>query len=931
MLLGLVATLAVAVAYLAGLDQRAELQALDFRFRYFPTAPQTDQIVHIDIDDRSLEELARWPWPREMLSGVIEVLEECGARTVALDIILPEPENVRYVSPVADIYNSQSGELLGAPAPQPVFDDAILAETLKNHPNIFLPLYIDFKGSKDETIRQDIDQAVARLLRQGPQMGFEQVLAALAGESGGSTGAAQRDFAARSYLRHRSLIALARFAIPVEQVSAQASRSGLAVPPLVTLAQNAHHSGFVTVEPDSDGVVRRIPLLGQTDYGVFPQFAMALAAHELARQHGGSVTITAGAGSVSLRCPDGENRAIPVDPNGMMIINWHRRSEGEQARPRHLSAAAVGSIWLDQQRISNNERRLRLLALKLISPGPNGSEPIISSPKLVSLFERADGLYTQRVQLELNLQRATLFDPQIVRIDAMLQDLRKIKDQEKATESAIREESAELTDEVYAPPATHSRYKEITYIRDAMRALLAAQKDSKTAVDASMDKLRPLVGDKICMLGSNATGAADFVPTPMANRDPGVVMHSNIINTILSGMFVRQSDVATNILVILLAGAVVSLVVSRWPVLLAAPAVIAFGAAYAVFNAGVLFGVLRYWLVLVAPLAAMLASLLTVTAYRQLTEERAKRHIRKMFAHALSPALVDRLIEDPSLLEPGRRVLTCFFSDLKGFTPLSERLGEQETVRLLKRYFDRMTEVIQNRRGGYLNKFLGDGLFVFFGAPIFQDDHCARAIQAAIDCQDEVVRLNEILAKDYAGQFDQPVQLGLRIGLATGEVMVGDCGSSDRFDYTAIGDTVNLASRLEGANKFFGTKILAAEETWRRGGGDHILARPLGRVIVLGKIEPVGVWEVRPDGQPQAAGQAGGQGQDTIRQAFAGFARGIELFASRQFVQAAETFQNVLKIMPQDKPAETYLALCRQYQAQPPRNDWDAALTLTEK
>ena len=163
--------------------------------------------------------------------------------------------------------------------------------------------------------------------------------------------------------------------------------------------------------------------------------------------------------------------------------------------------------------------------------------------------------------------------------------------------------------------------------------------------------------------------------------------------------------------------------------------IIGMAVAYAAFNASVVFGVMNCWLAVWHPLMAMVAGFAMVTAYRQLTEERAKRRIRALFAHAMSPALVDRLLEDPSVARLGgeRRVVTCFFSDMAGFTSLSERLGEQGTVSLLNRYFDRMTDVIQNRNGGYLNKFLGDGLFVFFGAPVFQDDHPARAIRAAID------------------------------------------------------------------------------------------------------------------------------------------------------------------------------------------------------
>jgi adenylate cyclase len=307
----------------------------------------------------------------------------------------------------------------------------------------------------------------------------------------------------------------------------------------------------------------------------------------------------------------------------------------------------------------------------------------------------------------------------------------------------------------------------------------------------------------------------------------------------------------------------------------------------------------------------MLGSFLVVTAYRQLTEERAKRHIKRLFAHAISPALVDRLLEDPSLAELGgqKRELSCMFTDLGGFTSLSESLGPQETVRLLNRYFDRAAEVIQDRCGGYLNKFLGDGIFAFFGAPVFQTDHARRAIEAAVQCQGEIVELNKALAAE--GGPD--IQLSLRVGITTGEAMVGNCGSTQRMDYTAIGDCVNLASRLEQANKFFGTGILVDEHSWGAAGLADVPARLLGKVLVAGLAEPVNVWEVLApaDGEP-----------GELPKALDDFTQAVELLASRNFEAAAETFERLRELLPDDKPTQLYLEVCRQYVAQPPDESW---------
>jgi adenylate cyclase len=305
-----------------------------------------------------------------------------------------------------------------------------------------------------------------------------------------------------------------------------------------------------------------------------------------------------------------------------------------------------------------------------------------------------------------------------------------------------------------------------------------------------------------------------------------------------------------------------------------------------------------------------------IMSFRQLTEERAKKHIRGLFSNALSPGLVDRLIADPAMAKLGgeRRVVSCLFSDVAGFTALAERLGEQATVRMLNAYFESMTEVLQERHGGYLNKFIGDGLLAFFGAPVAQEDHARRAVEAALDCHAALPELNRHLA-ELLGD----VPLKIRVGVSSGEAMVGNCGSYQRMDYTAIGDCVNIASRLEGANKAFATGVLVDEATWRAG-GDGLAARPLGRVRVVGRAEPVSVWNV-----------VGRDADGATHDAFERFAEGVRLFQQRDFAAAAERFAGARDKLGGDRACDVYLELCRRYESEPPGEDWNAALELTEK
>ncbi len=944
--LGLLATSIIVVLHAFGLGYRAELQALDFRFSYLSTAPENDRIVHVDIDDRSLEELGRWPWPRAQLAGIVEILQQAGAETVALDIIMPEPQKPRLVSPITDLYSADTGKLLGNPSPREIFDDKILRETLSSYGRVFLPMHVNLSPVPPT----DLESRVQEVMRQG-ELDLETVKRIVLPNLPAYTRTEEFDIVRRAYIKFRGLAALERFAVPVSQIADYPGRSGGITPPLATLAAACYQSGFVTFDPDDDGVVRRIPMLAGDGQRFYPQFALALAADQLARSRGGKFEITANADCLTIRCANGFERTIPVDDQGHMLINWIPQ-RSKQRYPRHISAAKVGSIYLQKQALRRNRTLRRLLHLHLVGMASEFRTPQIKELywRIVDLDGQGHKLHQQRVAAEFDRQYALLFAPKDVppppeellakedQIEAEIGGLcdrlrEELQNPEHLDVFLARPTQAPQTPDMPAVDAAKAKRQHqqalATYEREKAEAMFilnqldAAERNSaeiRQDLARQIEELRGWVGGKLCMIGSIASGAADFVPTPMHKRTPGVWVHSNILNTIFSGAFIRKARPAVDILAILLAGMIASLLTVGCPVWAAGPLVLLLALAYAAFNSGAVFQKMNVWLVFWHPMAAMALSFAVVTAYRQLTEERAKRFIRNLFAHALSPALVDQLVANPSMAQLGgeRRELTFLFSDLQGFTPLSERLGEEQTVKLLNRYFDRMTEVIQDRCGGYLNKFLGDGLFVFFGAPVLQEDHAARALRAALGCQKEIGQLNRELIKE----FDGSVQLVSRIGIATGEVMVGNCGSSQRMDYTAIGDTVNLASRLESANKFFGTRILISQESWRQGGHESLLARPLGKIMVVGKREAVGVWNLLCQVS---------EAPDQLKEACGGFAAAIELFNRRRFNEAARLLENVKEILSEDKPTEIFLDLCHSYQANPPGDDWDGALQLTEK
>lgn len=916
LLIGLAATLLVAAGHLAGIDKPLELRSLDLRFRHLAAAPQSRSILHIDIDDGSLQQAGRWPWPRRQFAGMIDVLLQCGARTVALDIEMPEPQELRYESAAEEIY-STNYRIIDTLPPLRVFDDMELVQALRQNAQqadqksptttpveaaaIFLPMHLDLERGDAKT---PLLAAVQRILEAEPTLAADEVASRLqADRTWHDAGIPEKELR-QNYLRARATLAMRKFGQRADPADcfAQSLHHGPLIPPMLLLASAISHSGYVTVLPDEDGTVRRIPLLAASQGWIYRQMAFSIAMQELSRQHG-SFIMTTRPGAIDVRFADGTCRLMPVDRNGMLLINWMKPQTGKG--PEHISAAGVLNVWKIKHSIQEVHRTKRACQADLANK--------LQHPPLLRLFAAADELERKKVGQQILRHQHDLLCP-----GRPLPEMENLSEQEQACEKAIENAIAELADP-FMQETEQDRKAWQEYQRN-IAALPDYAKTQQEILAVALADLRARVHGKICLIGSSATGAADFVPTPVGPRMPGVQVHANIINTLLTGAFVHTAPAWLNLLATLLAGALVAMVAAHRPIITqAGPAVVVLAGGYVAFASYALFAAWNYWLVIVAPLAAMLLSFVAVTAFRQFTEERAKQHIRGMFARALSPALVDRIIEDPSLLKLGgqRRELTCFFSDLQGFTPLAERLGEQKTVSLLNRYFDRITEVVQDRCGGYLNKFLGDGIFVFFGAPVVQEDHAARALAASVQCQQQIALLSAQLSEETG----QDIALRVRIGIATGEVMVGNCGSSQRMDYTAIGDTVNLASRLDGANKFFGTNILLSSSTLLKAGKGDWLARPLGLVKVVGKQEAVEIWNL--------LGFRSQSPQELV-EGCTNFAAGVEAFRQAKFAAAIELFENSNKALRGDRASQIYLELCRKNIASQPEGDWQI-LRLSEK
>jgi adenylate cyclase len=440
-----------------------------------------------------------------------------------------------------------------------------------------------------------------------------------------------------------------------------------------------------------------------------------------------------------------------------------------------------------------------------------------------------------------------------------------------------------------------------------------------------IDPVHPLpaarIRDRLVLIG-RMLGAS---PTPQARSDTfytpyfsaggitsGVEIHGQIIHTLLSGGWGRELPEAgrLGLYVLVILGAAYGL--ARLTPLVGLT-VMGGLALLLLGSSALLFLAWHYW----APPVLLAGSLVVLYSGNvlghYLLEARERRWLRQAFGRYLSPAVVQVIVSNPERLQLGGEEVagTVLFSDLAGFTSISENMAPADLIRLLNEYFSPLTQIILAHQGT-LDKFIGDAIMAFWGAPLPLEDHAEKACQSALAMQ----RAMAGLQKQWRQQGFPPLKT--RIGLHSGPLVAGNVGSRERFNYTVLGDTVNLASRLEGVNKVYGTEILLSEEVHRQVSG-RFLVRQLDLVRVKGRVEPVSIYEL-------LAETAGGEPEWLQL-----FAAGREAYRERDWDRAEENFLAVLRFRPEDPPAQVFLERLRRGRLQPPPPQWDGVFTLEGK
>lgn len=442
------------------------------------------------------------------------------------------------------------------------------------------------------------------------------------------------------------------------------------------------------------------------------------------------------------------------------------------------------------------------------------------------------------------------------------------------------------------------------------RELATAIAESPTAA-ADAEILR----GKTVFIGANAAATFDAIATPLGAPEPGVVLQWNAFASLQAEDYVQDHGPVTAWLAALLV-----LLILPWSARsgsgLRRPTLVAVGIFIVLVSSSIILFFVGIWFAPSLPIVAAAIAFTALAAESFRAERALKQEIQGWFGAYVSPAVVSRLVADPSAIELGGelRELTVSFSDIAGFTTISEKLSPPDLVAMINHLLDGQTSCILDH-GGYLDKYIGDCIMAVFGSPEPLENHALQACRAALAGQAALQRFNDEIEAKYG------MRLGMRTGINTGPVVVGNVGSARKKNYTVLGDAVNLASRLEGANKETDTTILLGPATAAYAEADMVM-RPAARLQVKGKTQAVEVFELLAE--RATADEATVLFAET-------FSRGFRAYCERDFAAAIEAFCKANSMRPNDRLSTRYLAQAQELMNTPPEADWQAILKLETK
>ncbi len=926
---GIALTLLVIAADSAGMLTPLENYLYDTRAllcQHF-TPPPTDRLVHLDIDDAAIDTIGRFPWSRDKVAQIIEEIGVAQPKVIELDVLLGEAQDVEY-RPVATTAPSTTQPVECIP-----FDnDAQLAAEMRKLGNLIVPATFQAVGVKSpeylalvDALTHDLEieqgelanrfeadtkklaltdryfvarrEAIVRRLSRidaGPAVPFATIRAQLLPKTPSDVNSGVVHVLGEELEKFRSAASFRRFSLPAPSAIRTENRMQLQITPLHILSDAALSGAFVNYIQFGSPVIRSIPLLLEDNGRFYPQMGLAIACRMLDADMS---HMRVENNRLIIPVPSKKDLVLPMTPprvsadgvliGNLMDIPWvggrdwikmYNRSSKE-ANGNHIAMNDVWQACTARQKVIHNNAQLDAAIMNIYLATQDNT--------------RAIAYDQQRREPEDFESRAKVAQQLINDWKPFVPDYQKMKPEEMRPDDV--KFLAGYNAAVQMTTLTPQLVKELAEFRSDLSATIKG---------------------KAVLVGWIATSAiADFVPTSLHEKCPGVVVHGVVFNGIMTGeLWAQAPEWLADVIAFALA-MITSFSVGFFSPVRAFLISLGVAALYALVNGFLLFDYGNYIVGLAAPLLGIGMVWGGCTLTRVMVEQRERARITRRFGNYADSKLVDHVMENEELsFEGENREVTVVFTDFANFTSLSERLGEK-IVLVLNELLGELVPVIRDTHQGYVNKFMGDGIMFFYNAPKHVRDHAADAVATVLDMQVKLTEFN-IRLRDRGLP-----ELAMRGGIASGTVVVGDAGGGGRSDYTCLGDAVNLSSRLEGANKVTGTHTLINDRAAELLNG-QFLVRPIGKIQAVGKKEAVMCYE------PLAKADAATDGQ---RQLVAVTGRLVDAFVAARFDECLTIAGEMETLFGPAKLPALYRSMCERYLHEPPGADFDGRIVLTEK
>jgi adenylate cyclase len=905
-------SVAFALLHLTGALGSLEDRLYDLLLRFRQDRQRIDSVVFLDVDDNAISYNGVYPWPRSIPADGLLRLKEYGTRAAIFDIEYidrgPQGIDSLYLNQgLGDDFDYSFTEI-----------DSAVAE-------IFSALSAGRFGLGDldyyrmllsGLIQDERDNLYARAqsVARDNDLYLAQALA-LFGRSWSTLNL--WGFSLEGEEAARRPLAENLFSYPTMKAAPDAHRGeGAAdiLPALPIFAQVAKGAGFTNVEIDKDGVRRRIYLA----QNVFDHWYLQLAFAPLI-DYLGRPEITLEKNKLTIkqaRLPSGaiepkvRNIVIPLDSKGRMLLDWPKTDYVDSYD--HISFA---SFSLLDQIEAELESYSRALAKAQVDYFIQFDYELMEIPYILNLMEDyfAAAHTAKNYAMEFALTSPSTADDYF---DAYLE----YRNQSYALLAMMFEPDPATRIQTLAGTLSAQYPQNATLIKEVAEYIVllidALEADLKRWHDLNAYN-ESMLRDKFCIIGRVDTGTTDYGANPFYGKYVNVGTHGVVLDTILSESFIVPLNTWLNALLILIIIPLFFLASSR---LTPVPRFTA-GIGVTLLIVAAVIMLLRFAGIFLGPtelILGMLTAVITREIISYAGSEKEKHFIRSAFSTYVSGDVVKEIIADPSRLQLGgtKRHMTAIFTDVRGFSTISEKLDPEALVSLLNRYLSAMSNVILAEKGT-IDKYEGDAIIAFFGAPLELSDHALRACVSAIAMK----KMEEELNKTVMEQKLSPYPLFTRFGINTGDMVAGNMGTENKMNYTIMGNAVNLAARLEGVNKQYGTSILASETTVRET-GNLLLTRKLDRVRVVGINEPVRLHELVDIAEHAVPDQ---------KKLVEVFHEALDHFERRNWKQAADGFKEALSIKTDDVPAKMYYERSVEFVNKAPEDNWDGVYNMTSK